>query len=157
MARHVITRIRLMLNRNRHPHRDFPIRRKRSWGWRSRYHQYSDQRNRKMRSTRKAWLQLIVCKWLSVLFSVLSYLIIGVLLIFCLKKIYFRHHSTRPNSTSTGPSSVDEADILLKEKSLRNEIQILVHQRDCLVVELQQLQGAKPILEKAYAVSILIS
>ena len=52
---------------------------------------------------------------------------------------------------------MDEADILLKEKSLRNEIQILVHQRDCLVVELQQLQGAKPILEKAYAVSILIS
>lgn len=38
------------------------------------------------------------------------------------------------------------------DAELREEIQLLAHQRDCLIIELQQLQEAKPILAKAYAV-----
>lgn len=39
----------------------------------------------------------------------------------------------------------------LIELQLKDEIKGLAHQRDGLVMELQQLQEAKPVLEKAYA------
>lgn len=42
----------------------------------------------------------------------------------------------------------------LIELQLKDEIKGLAHHRDGLVMELQQLQEAKPVLEKAYAVSI---
>lgn len=41
------------------------------------------------------------------------------------------------------------------EVQLKDAIQNLSMQRDSLVMELQQLQEAKPVLEKAYAVSNL--
>lgn len=43
----------------------------------------------------------------------------------------------------------------LIELQLKDAIQELSQHRDCLVMELQQLQEAKPVLEKAYAVSTL--
>lgn len=39
------------------------------------------------------------------------------------------------------------------EISLREQVKNLSLQRDGLVMELQQLQEARPVLEKAYAVS----
>lgn len=38
------------------------------------------------------------------------------------------------------------------ELQLKDEIKGLSHQRDGLIMELQQLNEAKPVLEKAYAV-----
>ena len=43
----------------------------------------------------------------------------------------------------------------LMEIQLRDAISQLAQHRDCLVMELQQLQEAKPVLEKAYAVSLI--
>lgn len=43
------------------------------------------------------------------------------------------------------------------ELQLKDGIQNLSQQRDSLVMELQQLQEAKPVLEKAYAVRPLIN
>lgn len=40
----------------------------------------------------------------------------------------------------------------LIEIQLNDEVKGLAHQRDGLVMELQQLQEAKPVLERAYAV-----
>lgn len=40
------------------------------------------------------------------------------------------------------------------EIQLNDEVKGLAHQRDGLVMELQQLQEAKPVLERAYAVII---
>lgn len=40
------------------------------------------------------------------------------------------------------------------ELQLKDDIQNLSLRRDSLVMELQQLQEAKPVLEKAYAVSV---
>lgn len=41
----------------------------------------------------------------------------------------------------------------LFEIQLRDGIQELAHQRDCLVMEVEQLREVKPMLAKAYAVS----
>lgn len=41
----------------------------------------------------------------------------------------------------------------LIEIQLNDEVKGLAHQRDGLVMELQQLQEAKPVLERAYAVN----
>lgn len=43
------------------------------------------------------------------------------------------------------------------ELQLKDGIQNLSQQRDSLVMELQQLQEAKPVLEKAYAVRLCFS
>lgn len=40
----------------------------------------------------------------------------------------------------------------LIELQLNDEVKNLAHQRDGLAMELQQLQEAKPVLERAYAV-----
>lgn len=40
----------------------------------------------------------------------------------------------------------------MMEMQLKDGIQELSQHRNCLVMELQQLQEAKPVLEKAYAV-----
>lgn len=40
----------------------------------------------------------------------------------------------------------------LIELQLNDEVKTLAHQRDGLAMELQQLQEAKPVLERAYAV-----
>ena len=42
----------------------------------------------------------------------------------------------------------------LIEIQLNDEVKGLAHTRDGLVMELQQLQEAKPVLERAYAVMI---
>lgn len=66
--------------------------------------------------------------------------------------------STKHNNSSSSPSpnSIKEELKRLKyfELSLRDQIKDLSLQRDGLVMELQQLQEAKPVLEKAYAVGI---
>uniref|UniRef100_A0A336L222 CSON003651 protein n=1 Tax=Culicoides sonorensis TaxID=179676 RepID=A0A336L222_CULSO len=54
------------------------------------------------------------------------------------------HHSTRSSSP------INYNDIQLKEKNLKEEVEMLVYQRDSLISELQQLQEAKPILAQAY-------
>ncbi|XP_063698937.1 ninein isoform X2 [Culicoides brevitarsis] len=54
------------------------------------------------------------------------------------------HHSTRSSSP------IDYNDIQLKERNLKEEVQMLAYQRDSLISELQQLQEAKPILAQAY-------
>ncbi|KAI9586542.1 blastoderm-specific protein 25D isoform X1 [Glossina fuscipes] len=63
--------------------------------------------------------------------------------------------STKHNNSSSSPSpnSIKEELKRLKyfELSLREQIKDLSLQRDGLVMELQQLQEAKPVLEKAYA------
>lgn len=41
----------------------------------------------------------------------------------------------------------------LIELQLNDEVKNLAHQRDGLAMELQQLQEAKPVLERAYAVN----
>lgn len=43
------------------------------------------------------------------------------------------------------------------ELQLKDAIQNLYQQRDALIMELQQLQEAKPVLEKAYAVRTIAS
>lgn len=47
----------------------------------------------------------------------------------------------------------DIKQLKLIEIQLNDEVKGLAHQRDGLVMELQQLQEAKPVLERAYAVS----
>lgn len=61
-----------------------------------------------------------------------------------------------PEVLSTSPNLMREDIKRLKliELQLKDEVKGLAHQRDGLVMELQQLQEAKPVLEKAYAVSI---
>lgn len=44
----------------------------------------------------------------------------------------------------------------LIEIQLNDEVKGLAHTRDGLVMELQQLQEAKPVLERAYAVNIFL-
>lgn len=41
----------------------------------------------------------------------------------------------------------------MRERNLKEEVQMLAYQRDSLISELQQLQEAKPILAQAYTVS----
>jgi hypothetical protein len=48
------------------------------------------------------------------------------------------------------PSNEQLKHLRLVELNLKDEIKDLTHQRDCLVMELQQLKEAKPILAKAY-------
>uniref|UniRef100_A0A1I8P950 EF-hand domain-containing protein n=1 Tax=Stomoxys calcitrans TaxID=35570 RepID=A0A1I8P950_STOCA len=61
--------------------------------------------------------------------------------------------STKNSSTSPTPSGLKEELKRLKffELSLKEQIKDLSLQRDGLIMELQQLQEAKPVLEKAYA------
>lgn len=80
---------------------------------------------------------LIVCKYKTIKITFQS----------ILKCSTFRHHSTR------SPSPVDYNDIQLRERNLKEEVQMLAYQRDSLISELQQLQEAKPILAQAYTVS----
>lgn len=69
------------------------------------------------------------------------------------KKTIFRHRSL-PEIISTSPNLLREEIKRLKmiEMQLNDEVKGLAHQRDGLVMELQQLQEAKPVLERAYAV-----
>lgn len=63
--------------------------------------------------------------------------------------------STKNTSPSPTPSAALKEELKrLKffELSLKEQIKDLSLQRDGLVMELQQLQEAKPVLEKAYAV-----
>lgn len=64
--------------------------------------------------------------------------------------------STKNSSPSPTPSGMKEELKRLKffELSLKEQIKDLSLQRDGLIMELQQLQEAKPVLEKAYAVYI---
>lgn len=70
--------------------------------------------------------------------------------------INHRRHRSLPDALSTSPNVMREDIKRLKllELQLKDEVKTLAHQRDGLVMELQQLQEAKPVLEKAYAVSI---
>lgn len=63
--------------------------------------------------------------------------------------------STKNSSPSPTPSVLKDELKRLKyfEISLKEQIKDLSLQRDGLIMELQQLQEAKPVLEKAYAVS----
>lgn len=65
--------------------------------------------------------------------------------------------STKNSSPSPTPSVLKDELKRLKyfEISLKEQIKDLSLQRDGLIMELQQLQEAKPVLEKAYAVSFL--
>lgn len=66
----------------------------------------------------------------------------------------FRHRSL-PEIISTSPNMIREDIKRLKliEIQLNDEVKSLAHTRDGLVMELQQLQEAKPVLERAYAVN----
>lgn len=61
------------------------------------------------------------------------------------------------NEKCNSPSVLKEELKRLKffELSLKEQIKDLSLQRDGLVMELQQLQEARPVLEKAYAVNII--
>lgn len=63
--------------------------------------------------------------------------------------------SVNASSTCSSPNIMKEELKRLKyfEMQLKDQIKDLSLQRDGLVMELQQLQEAKPVLEKAYAVS----
>lgn len=68
-------------------------------------------------------------------------------------------HRSLPDALSTSPNPLREDIKRLKliELQLKDEVKSLAHHRDGLVMELQQLQEAKPVLEKAYAVSVKFS
>lgn len=74
---------------------------------------------------------------------------------FSLLLCHFSHRSL-PEALSTSPNLMREDIKRLKliELQLKDEVKGLAHQRDGLVMELQQLQEAKPVLEKAYAVRL---
>lgn len=67
---------------------------------------------------------------------------------------YSRHKSFPEAITSSSPQDVREdiKRLQMIELQLKDDIQNLSLRRDSLVMELQQLQEAKPVLEKAYAV-----
>lgn len=71
------------------------------------------------------------------------------LIIFCSNR-----HRSLPEIISTSPNTIrdDIKRLKLIELQLNDEVKGLAHQRDGLVMELQQLQEAKPVLERAYAV-----
>ncbi|XP_055309722.1 blastoderm-specific protein 25D isoform X2 [Sitodiplosis mosellana] len=62
-------------------------------------------------------------------------------------------HRSLPENISTSPNLIREDIKRLKliEIQLNDEVKGLAHTRDGLVMELQQLQEAKPVLERAYA------
>lgn len=64
-------------------------------------------------------------------------------------------HKSFPEAICTSPNNLREEIKRLKvmEMQLKDAIEELSHHRDSLIMELQQLQEAKPVLEKAYAVS----
>lgn len=66
----------------------------------------------------------------------------------------FNRHRSLPEIISTSPNTIrdDIKRLKLIELQLNDEVKGLAHQRDGLVMELQQLQEAKPVLERAYAV-----
>lgn len=65
-------------------------------------------------------------------------------------------HRSLPEVLSSSPNMLREDIKRLKliELQLKDDVKGLAHQRDGLVMELQQLQEAKPVLEKAYAVRL---
>lgn len=67
----------------------------------------------------------------------------------------FRHKSFPEAITCSSPQTIREdiKRLQIIELQLKDAIQNLYQQRDSLIMELQQLQEAKPVLEKAYAVS----
>lgn len=69
-------------------------------------------------------------------------------------KIPHFSHKTFPEAICTSPNNLREEIKRLKmmELQLKDGIQELSQHRNCLVMELQQLQEAKPAIEKAYAV-----
>lgn len=71
----------------------------------------------------------------------------------------FRSHRSLPEILSSSPNPLREDVKRLKliELQLQDEIKSLTFQRDGLVMELQQLQEAKPMLMQAYTVSGLNS
>lgn len=72
--------------------------------------------------------------------------------------IDFDSHRSLPEILSSSPNPLREDVKRLKliELQLQDEIKSLSHQRDGLVMELQQLQEAKPMLMQAYTVSTSI-
>lgn len=69
----------------------------------------------------------------------------------------YRHKSFPEAIACTSPQDLREdiKRLHMIELQLKDAIENLSHQRDSLVMELQQLQEAKPVLEKAYAVRVI--
>lgn len=70
--------------------------------------------------------------------------------------LHFSSHRSLPEILSSSPNLLREDVKRLKliELQLQDEIKSLTIQRDGLVMELQQLQEAKPMLMQAYTVTI---
>lgn len=85
--------------------------------------------------------------------------IVRFLCITCVTICAIHSHRSLPDALSTSPNLLREDIKRLKllELQLKDEVKTLAHQRDGLVMELQQLQEAKPVLEKAYAVCALVT
>lgn len=67
---------------------------------------------------------------------------------------YTIRHRSLPEIISTSPNMIrdDIKRLKLIELQLNDEVKSLAQQRDALQQNLQQLQEAKPVLERAYAV-----
>lgn len=67
-------------------------------------------------------------------------------------------HRSLPEIIGASPNSIREDIKRMKyiQLQLNDEVKRLIQQRDGMVMELQQLQEAKPALERAYAVSKLL-
>ena len=70
---------------------------------------------------------------------------------------YSIHQNSLPNSNCPSPTILkdDVKRLKLLELQMREEIKDLVQKRDYFIMEIEQLRGVKPVLEIAYAVSIL--
>lgn len=71
----------------------------------------------------------------------------------------FRHKSFPEAIACSSPQDLREdiKRLQMIELQLKDAIQSLSQQRNSLVMELQQLQEAKPVLEKAYAVRTILA
>lgn len=67
---------------------------------------------------------------------------------------FFGRHRSFPEVLCSSPNVLREdiKRLKLMELQLKDGIQELIQQRDCLVMEVEQLQEVKPMLAKAYAV-----
>lgn len=76
------------------------------------------------------------------------------MILFLFSKFRSHRHRSLPEIISTSPNMIrdDIKRLKLIELQLSDEVKNLAHQRDGLAMELQQLQEAKPVLERAYAV-----